>query len=370
MSPEAKRSFEAEWAVLARRLRLLLARKHVAPAQHDDLLQETALRLVSMWDSVDRRRELWPLTVTIALNLLRDRGRVVNRDDLVDELPEMQALTDVETAGIARMELTKVREAMDQLSESHRSILMKEIGGHIGSALPDGAGDKMLRMRARRKLRSALEKVSGLVALRVRRLGDLLEGMVVLRETGITAASCAFCLALGVGSAVVAPGLVPEASAGPVRGGADTSSSAIVGTARSATMTANQAFLRQAIARARAAGVGAPLAEHHDATDRPSPAGRTKAKKDAEADSENGLIRTLPVGGDGDSPSTAPIGLDPQNDAPPLPVGDGDQAPSLPPAPEPPAPPPPPPAPAPPPAGGDDSTDPLGGASGVVDQLL
>ena len=188
MSPEAKRSFEAEWAVLARRLRLLLARKRVDPAQHDDLLQETALRLVSMWDSVDRRRELWPLTVTIALNLLRDRGRVVNKDDLVGEMPEMRSLTDVETAGIARMELAKVREAMNQLSDSHRSILMREIGGHYAAALPDGAADKMLRMRARRKLRSALEKVSGLVALRFRRFGDLLEGLVVMREAGITAA--------------------------------------------------------------------------------------------------------------------------------------------------------------------------------------
>ena len=322
-----------------------------------------------MWDSVDRRRELWPLTVTIALNLLRDRGRVANKDDLVGEMPEMRALTDVETAGIARMELAKVREAMDQLSESHRSILMREVGGHIASTLPDGAADKMLRMRARRKLRSALEKVSGLVALRLRRFTDLFEGLVALRETGITAASCAFCLALGVGSTVVAPGLVPKASAGPVREGQG--SAIVVGTARSATVTMSRAVLRQAIASARAAGAGAPLAEYHDPADRPDASARAKPKRTVQEASEGDLVRTLPIGGDGDSsPNTGALSVDSDNDRPPLPVGDGDEAPPLPPAPDPPAPPAPPPAPAPPGGNGDDSTDPLGGATEVVEQLL
>ena len=174
MSPEAKRSFEAEWAVLSRRLRLLLGRKRVPAAQHDDLVQETALRLLSMWDSVDLRRSLWPLTVTIALNLLRDRGRVVTRDDLVAEVPELESSYDVETVGIARLELQRVRRAMEELSPTYRSALMREIGSSASADGPEGAAEKMVRMRARRKLKLALEHVSGLVALRVRRFTDLI----------------------------------------------------------------------------------------------------------------------------------------------------------------------------------------------------
>lgn len=362
MSPEAKCSFEAEWAALSRRLRLLLVRKRVSPAQHDDLLQETALRLVSMWDSVDRRRELWPLTVTIALNLLRDRDRVTNKDDLVGDMPELRSLTDVETAGIARIELSKVRQAMNQLSESHRSILMKEVGGHSGAALPDGAADKMLRMRARRKLRSALEKVSGLVALRIRRLGDLFEGLVVLKETGMTAASCAFCLALGVGGTVLAPAaLVPEASAGPVRQGVG-AMSFVTPPLRSAAAADG---LRHALAEARAAGENARLLEATHRPERGQADRRTRAKDRSSTASASDLGGTLPLGHGGDDVQDAPSMSLPADDSPqPLPAEGGDEEPSLPPTSEPPSPP--------VPSGpSDDSAgDPLGGAAEVVDRLL
>lgn len=224
MSPEAERNFEAEWALLSRRLRLLLSRKRVPSSQHDDLVQETALRLLSMWESVDRQRALWPLTVTIVLNLLRDRGRALTRDDLVAELPELASGHDVETVGIARLELERVRRALDELSPSYRSALMREIGISAASVAPEGAADKMIRMRARRKLKLALENVSGLVALRIRRLGDLIEGMFTLRDGGVAAVSCVFCLVLGVGSTLVAPtALIPKASARPAQAGIERS---------------------------------------------------------------------------------------------------------------------------------------------------
>lgn len=362
MSPEAKRSFEDEWAVLSRRLRLLLIRKHVPPGQHDDLLQETALRLVSMWDSVDRRRELWPLTATIALNLVRDRGRIVHRDDLVGDMPELRALTDVETAGIARMELAKVREAMNQLSASHRSILMKEIGGHTGAALPDGAADKMLRMRARRKLRSAMEKVSGLVALRARRLGDLFESLVVLRETGMTAASCAFCLALGVGGTMLAPSiLIPEASARPVQGAAD--SSTVLAAPQSTSIAASDTEARRAIAEARATSAAARDA---DAGGQEPSARRGKDREAAVKPASNsGLLGDLPVGDGGDDATSPPsISLDAQSDQP-APAGGGGDAPEVPPAPDPPAPPP-------IPGSGDEDSgqDPVGEVTELAEELL
>ena len=334
---------------------------------HDDLMQETALRLVSMWDSVDRQRELWPLTATIALNLLRDRGRLVNKDDLVREMPELRALTDVETAGIARMELAKVREALNQLSESHRSILMREIGSHSDAASPDGAADKMLRMRARRKLRSAMEKVSGLVALRARRLGDLFEGLVVLRETGMTAASCAFCLALGVGSTVLAPAaLMPEASAGPVQGGIDPR---VIFIAPSATgVAADQSEARRAIAEARAASVEARIADVADPTAAKGRSSRVKGREGAAKSASNGdLLGDLPVGQGGDDATGPPgIGLKAHEDeSGSLPAGGGGDAPGVPPAPQPPAPPP-------VPGGGegDSGQDPVGEVTDLAEHLL
>lgn len=218
MSPEARRAFEAEWAVLSQRLRLLLVRKRVQPAFHDDLVQETAVRLLSMWDNVDRRRPLWPLTVTIALNLLRDHGRTVHRDHPVAEVPERRSVHDVEAAGLARVELDRVLRAMAELSGSQRSALLKEVGADGCGNAADGSADKMRRMRARRKLKLAMEKVSGLVGLRLRRVSELVEGAVALREGTMSAASCAFCLMIGIGAAVAPPAaLIPPAAAGSVR---------------------------------------------------------------------------------------------------------------------------------------------------------
>lgn len=355
MSPDAKAGFETEWAVLSRRLRLLLARKRVPPAHHDDLVQETALRLVSMWDSVDRRRGLWPLTVTIALNLLRDRGRAVNKDDLVAEIPDLAALTDVETVGIARMELRKVREAMDHLSESHRSILMKEIGAHAAAALPDGAGDKMLRMRARRKLQSALERVSALVALRVRRVADLFEGLLVVREPGITAASCALCLALGAAGAMLAPSpLLPQASAGsiPARPGIEPP----LVTGGSIELVGVSTEPRQALIEERAA---AERSAQQEVAGRGKGAGRRAKGNRGKHGSAFDPLDTLPLGdGDNVPDPTSSISFDASGDEPqPLSGGDGDEATTVPPVPPPPPPP------------GDSGDDQLG-ADELAEQLL
>ncbi|HJR46475.1 MAG TPA: hypothetical protein VJ927_12815 [Actinomycetota bacterium] len=318
MSPEAERNFEAEWALLSRRLRVLLCRKRVPASQHDDLVQETALRLLSMWDSVDRNRALWPLTVTIALNLLRDRGRTFTKDDLVAELPDLDSGTDVETVGIARLELDRVRRALAELSPAYRSALMREIGSPSLDTVPDAAADKMTRMRARRKLRRALENVSGLVALRVRKGAEFLEGLFALREGGVTAASCMICLVLGVSSAVIAPAaLTPKASARPADSltqertiaGIDASGATGATIEPSATATAlkERAFARELDARIDAV--------------RRKPAKRKNASGDPKS-----AAQTVPLPSSEDVPAVPP--------APSVPVPGGDDAPTLPSTPE------------------------------------
>lgn len=208
MSPEKIRDFEAEWPLLARRLKLFLARKRVPANQIDDLIQETALRLYKMWDSVDRSRPAWALTVTIALNLLRDEYRKAGHADIVSDLPDIPEVGhDVERAGMARVELGRVRDALARMTEAHRSVLLAEVGQ--GAATVDLAGDKMRRMRARRKLTQLLEHVSAIFVLPARKISDAMHALLGIRDSLVTGTSCLLCAVLGAGVAVTVP-LAPE----------------------------------------------------------------------------------------------------------------------------------------------------------------
>lgn len=212
MSPEKKRDFEAEWPLLARRLRHFLSRKKVLPSQQDDLIQETALRLYKMWDSVDRTRPAWALTVTIALNLLRDEYRRSAHADVVADLPELAHTYDVERAGLARVELARVRAALAEMSPAHRAVLLAEVG-HAGSGAVD-AGEKMRRMRARRKLTAILERVSAVILMPVKRLTEIVQAVVAARDPLAAGTSCLLCTVLGFGMAVSVPFTPEQAHAG------------------------------------------------------------------------------------------------------------------------------------------------------------
>ena len=202
MSPEKKRDFESEWPQLARRLRSFLGRKKVPATKQDDLIQETALRLYKMWDSVDRNRPAWALTVTIALNLLRDEYRRAPHSDLATDLPDIAQNYDVERAGLARIELGRVKAALAEMSPAHRLVLLAEVGQ--GPSVVD-AGDKMRRMRARRKLTEILERVSAIFVLPARRIADMAQAAVGIREGLFAGMSCVLCTVLGIGVAVIVP---------------------------------------------------------------------------------------------------------------------------------------------------------------------
>ena len=207
MSPEKIRDFEAEWPLLARRLKLFLGRKKVPASQVEDLIQETALRLYKMWDSVDRSRPACALTVTIALNLLRDEYRKAGHADIVSDLPDIPHSCDVERVGMARVELGRVRDALALMTPAHRSVLLAEVGYGVLAAEP--AGDKMRRMRARRKLTQLLEQVSAIFVLPTRKLSDAIHGMLGLRDGLVAGTSCLLCAVLGTGIAATVP-LIPE----------------------------------------------------------------------------------------------------------------------------------------------------------------
>ncbi|HEU4481072.1 MAG TPA: sigma factor, partial [Actinomycetota bacterium] len=212
MSPERKREFEQEWPELARRLDALLRRKRVPAEQRDDLVQEVALRLLKMWDEVIRGRSAWPLTSTIALNLLRDGYRSRRWTESVADLPDRASSHDVERAGMARIELKRVQKAMEGLSGNHRSVLLAEIGDvHIEDH--NLAAHKMLRMRARRRLTELLERVSALFPAR-QGITDLMQLLFNGKEQLIYGVTCLACLAAGL--TAIAPVVASPAEASPI----------------------------------------------------------------------------------------------------------------------------------------------------------
>ncbi len=148
-------TFEEWWAELSDAVRAWLLRRRVPPHLTDDIVQETGLRLFKMWDEIDALRSPRGLAFTIASNLLWDERNRGSSREIVGEVPE-QAREDVESAGIARLELARVKRAMKRLNPQYRAVLLAEIGD---DEVPVGSPDavKMLRMRARRKLTSLLE---------------------------------------------------------------------------------------------------------------------------------------------------------------------------------------------------------------------
>jgi DNA-directed RNA polymerase specialized sigma24 family protein len=306
MSPEKKRDFEAEWPLLARRLRLFLTRKRVPASQQDDLMQETALRLYKMWESVDRSRPAWQLTVTIALNLLRDEYRRADHSDVVADLPDIANNYDLERAGLARIELGRVRTALAEMSDAHRSVLLAEVGQHYDTSGP--ATDKMRRMRARRKLTQILERVSGVLLLPARRLNELGQALFGARDSLAAGASCLVCTVLGVGLAVSVPLTSQRANA-------------------------------ETLGRAAGDRQVAMLVAQHSVTDDDAGSTSTDVPSAARAAGTRGS-RALRAQDDGAAgsplPTQVPLPTDPggPTQIPPIPgAGDGDSAPEPPPPP-------------------------------------
>ncbi|MDQ3940638.1 MAG: sigma-70 family RNA polymerase sigma factor [Actinomycetota bacterium] len=191
------RDFAREWPALQSRLFRFLGAKRVPAAERDDLIQEVAARLVTLWPKVDRDRSAWPLTVTIALNLLRDRARRRPVTEVYGDVPDLAHPSDVEIAGIARLELEEVLRAVRELSPSHRDALLSELAGV--PEVPATPAQKMIRVRARRKLASALGRLSGAVVLRWRR-ADPLHALLPGSDTAMQAVACLACLLVGTGA--------------------------------------------------------------------------------------------------------------------------------------------------------------------------
>lgn len=222
MSPELVGAFEQQWPEVAKRLQGLLAGKNVPACKREDVVQETGLRLFGMWEKVDRTRPVWPLVVTITLNLLRDEARRNTEREILGAVPEQPTIHDVEHEGLARLEFERVQQAMAQLSPSHRDVLLNEITPTMEVPKNARNATKMMRLRARRALATLLETAvlrAGLVGFKIRQSLGFSDPLIPLRagaaETGAVPAAALALAALLFGTMHAQPPSIANASEVP-----------------------------------------------------------------------------------------------------------------------------------------------------------
>lgn len=158
----SKDGFEGTWPDIERRLRRVLARKSIPPWLKDDIVQETGLRLFRNWNRIDPERGPWPLAMTIANNLLWDETHRRQPREVLGTVPERPDGHDVERAGLARLELLRIKRVLPLLSHNYRSVLLSEIG-YRTQLRGSPRAINMLRMRARQRLAALLDKTASSV---------------------------------------------------------------------------------------------------------------------------------------------------------------------------------------------------------------
>jgi len=184
--------FDEAWPELETRLRRSLTARRVPAQDRDDVVQETALRVYRVWDSLDPTRSAWPFVVTVAVNFWRDivrerTGRIaVVHPSASIEVTDHQ---DVERDVLARQELASVRIAWRALGPEQRRLLLatEEFADTVRPLRP---AERVARMRARRQLARAVGRASAVVpVLFLRRPG---------RTTSAVAAAYASAMAATV----------------------------------------------------------------------------------------------------------------------------------------------------------------------------
>lgn len=184
-TPSRPADFGEAWAELEPQLRRSLAS---APAHVvDDVLQETSIKLLRVWGNIDHERPALPLAVTIARNTLRDELRRTARHSHAELSEEARVRDDLDDVVSARLELARVGTEMSRLTPGQRAALLTEVGG--GRTSPDSPKVKMLRARARARLRELVAQAGGFVVTRVARLRSSVTGRAAagVPEMGILA---------------------------------------------------------------------------------------------------------------------------------------------------------------------------------------
>jgi DNA-directed RNA polymerase specialized sigma24 family protein len=191
--------FAVEWPTLVPEVRAALARAGAPVTDRADLVQETAVRLLGMWDRIDWDRPVGPLAHRIALNAWRDQWRRRGAREVVGAVPEQTAANDTERCALARVHVGEVARALADLPPSTARVL-RVAAVEAESAAPVAAAPAALRMarsRARRALAATLQiasAVAAAVGIGVRAFGR--SGRTATASLGVLA-TVAFVLGSG-----------------------------------------------------------------------------------------------------------------------------------------------------------------------------
>jgi DNA-directed RNA polymerase specialized sigma24 family protein len=162
----AEQFFADEWPALVPRLRAVLARAGASPYDRDDLVQETAARLLASWGAVDHERGIAPFATRIALNAWRDQWRQRGRHEVLAEPPELVEPMDTERVAIARLWVGEVAQAFSTLPASTvRTLRGAAAEAEDAPTGPVSAVVRMARSRARRALAVSLKVASAVAAI-------------------------------------------------------------------------------------------------------------------------------------------------------------------------------------------------------------
>jgi RNA polymerase sigma factor (sigma-70 family) len=204
MATPPRSDFAETWRTVEPEVRRSLS--SAPPDLVEDVVQETGIKLLRAWASIDRDRPVTPFAVTIARNCLRDELRRQSRRPEVALPDEIQLRDDVVTQVSARIELERVTSLLPRLTPGQRAALLGEVEGTRRGA--EAPRVKMLKMRARRRLRELLAQAGGFVVTRVARVrgagGD--GGARVFADLGLVLQAALLAAIAGSGALHV-PGL-------------------------------------------------------------------------------------------------------------------------------------------------------------------
>lgn len=209
---DAQEFFARDWPQLAPQLRAALARAGAPSADRDDLVQETAARLIAAWDTIDWSRGPEALARTIALNAWRDQWRRRGAREVIGDVPELPAALETERVAMARVEVSEVSRALRLLRPSTARVLQVAAEEAEGVPSPSSAALRMARTRARRALAASLKVASAVaaaIAVSVRWFARPARSSMAIGAV----AGVAWMLALGGAPAAKAPTWSPPGAA-------------------------------------------------------------------------------------------------------------------------------------------------------------
>lgn len=216
---DAEQFFATEWRELVPSLRTMLARAGAPAADRDDLVQETATRLLATWDSLDWNCGATAIAHRIALNAWRDQWRRRGRREVLGEVPERAEPADTERVAMGRLRVTEVAAALATLPAATATVIRVAAGEAEGAGrrAPLPPAIRMARTRARRALAASAKVaccIGSAFAMSMRSAGRPVRAGVAMTALAGVAFVAAVETSPGAGAPPVSPSPSVPVSAG------------------------------------------------------------------------------------------------------------------------------------------------------------